>query len=186
MSVFATSPIPTTVLPSQDGSNQERTCDEINKARPRTRTTSVLQMHMHMHGTSSCARSRVKNKGQQASHFPSKWTRPRWNAARDGRLPDQLLAPFARHWQLFLPFSCTFWLGSCEFGLLGSRFFRREVSLVSPVAAKKISGENDGSSWCPFLCVSNYVGSQNVSWEKVWGGYLAYSYISIGLSLDKN
>ena len=32
---------------------------------------------------------------------------------------------------------------------------------------EKKSGENDGSSWCPFLCVSNYVGSQNVSCEKV-------------------
>jgi hypothetical protein len=32
---------------------------------------------------------------------------------------------------------------------------------------EKKSGENDGSSWCPFLCVSNYVGSRNVSLENV-------------------
>ena len=33
----------------------------------------------------------------------------------------------------------------------------------SPVAAKKISGENDGSSWCPFS-VSQVIGYENVRW----------------------
>jgi len=35
--------------------------------------------------------------------------------------------------------------------------------LFSPVAAKKISGENNGSSWCPFS-VSQIIGYENVRW----------------------
>jgi len=34
---------------------------------------------------------------------------------------------------------------------------------MSPVAAKKISGENDGSSWCPFF-VCQVIGYENVRW----------------------
>jgi hypothetical protein len=33
----------------------------------------------------------------------------------------------------------------------------------SPVAAKKMSGENDGSSWCQFS-VSQVIGYENVRW----------------------
>ena len=52
-----------------------------------------------------------------------------------------------------------------------NEFFPRRENCQQP---QKKSGENDGSSWCPFFCVSNYVGSQNVSSEKVWGGYLTF------------
>ena len=44
------------------------------------------------------------------------------------------------------------------------------------------NGENDGSSWYPFFCVSNYVGSQNVSLENVRWVTHSYYYISICLS----
>ena len=54
-----------------------------------------------------------------------------------------------------------------------------------PSSREKKNGENDGSSWCPFLCVSNYVGSQNVSLENVRWVTHSYYYISICLSLDE-
>ena len=51
-------------------------------------------------------------------------------------------------------------------------------------ASIREKGENDGSSWYPFLCVSNYAGSQNVSLENVRWVPHSYYYISICLSLD--
>jgi hypothetical protein len=74
----------TTILPSQDGSNQERTCDETNNARPRTRTTSCsvrTQTHRceltrtehhrcELTCTTSCSRSRVKIKANKQVTSP--------------------------------------------------------------------------------------------------------------------
>jgi hypothetical protein len=55
--------------------------------------------------------------------------------------------------------TCSTW------GVYGD-IWRKLASFFASSREKK-SGENDASSWCPFLCVSNYVGSQNVSCEKV-------------------
>ncbi len=48
----------------------------------------------------------------------------------------------------------------------------------SPVAAKKISGENDGSSWCPFS-VSQVIGYENVRWVSTLHGHTMLPLICV-------
>ena len=111
-----------TVLPSQDGSNQERTCDETNKARLHTRTTS-------------CLWSRVKIKANKQVTSPrSELDQGETQRETAGRLISfwPLLLGVVSFFFLFL--ATSGWV--CAISILWvSRFFRQLLSAPTTIMA---------------------------------------------------